>query len=362
MANNAKLPDIESLIQAGIDPKTGLPIRMADHKCELKSNIKRSLRILDEQNAINRYRWYNLPNGLTGQLIERILYYRGQGMFFYMPTDGKFYFLPYALDGTIDVYGRFTDVTPVPFNGTSQDSKQKAWITGLKRKVVYEMPEEYNIDDFDGSCVLLHDYCKQSSETNISRQIIQDPVLDAMAEAFPMARTSLLANSGIKGMRVNDEDQQAQVKAASRSITNAALTGDPWVPFVGQVEFQDFTSAGSALKSEEYLLYMQALDNYRLSLYGLKNGGLFQKKSHMLEAEQDMNDGNVGLVYQDGLTLRQEFCDLVNSIWPLGIAVEPSETVIGLDRNADAMVADDQDQSGTVEGDQPTTQEANDGE
>lgn len=233
-----------------------------------------------------------------------------------METDNTFYFLPYALDGSIDVYGRFKGVTPLPFNGTAQDKKD-AWITGLTKIPVYEV-KEVDLDTFLDGCVLLSDYSKQISQTNIPRQTLQEPILDAMAEAFPLARTSLIANSGIKGMRVNDEDQQATVKAASRSITRAALNGDIWIPIVGNIEFQELTD-GSALKSEEFLLYMQALDNFRLSLYGLDNGGLFQKKSHMLEAEQEMNAGNVGLVYQDGLALRQKFCNLVNSIWGLGI-------------------------------------------
>lgn len=343
MANNAKLPDLNTLIQAGIDPKTGLPIRVDEEKCTLKNDIRRVLRVLDEQNAINRYTWFNLPNGLDGQLIERILYYKGQGMFFYMETDNTFYFLPYALDGSIDVYGRFKAVTPLPFNGTAQDKKD-AWITGLTKIPVYEV-KEVDLDTFLDGCVLLSDYSKQISQTNIARQILQEPILDAMAEAFPLARTSLIANSGIKGMRVNDEDQQATVKAASRSITRAALNGDIWIPIVGNIEFQELTD-GSALKSEEFLLYMQALDNFRLSLYGLDNGGLFQKKSHMLEAEQEMNAGNVGLVYQDGLALRQKFCNLVNSIWGLGIWVEPSETVLNLDYDQDGDIDDDKDQSG----------------
>ena len=343
MANNARLPDINTLIQAGIDPKTGLPIRVDEEKCTLKNDIRRVLRVLDEQNAINRYTWFNLPNGLDGQLIERILYYKGQGMFFYMETDNTFYFLPYALDGSIDVYGRFKAVTPLPFNGTAQDKKD-AWITGLTKIPVYEV-KEVDLDTFLDGCVLLSDYSKQISQTNIARQILQESILDAMAEAFPLARTSLIANSGIKGMRVNDEDQQATVKAASRSITRAALNGDIWIPIVGNIEFQELTD-GSALKSEEFLLYMQALDNFRLSLYGLDNGGLFQKKSHMLEAEQEMNAGNVGLVYQDGLALRQKFCNLVNSIWGLGIWVEPSETVLNLDYDQDGDIDDDKDQSG----------------
>ena len=153
-------------------------------------------------------------------------------------------------------------------------------------------------------------------------------------------------------MRVNDEDQAEEVRKASKSVARAAKTGNPWVPIVGNMEFQDLTN-GTPLKSEEYLIMMQALDNYRLSLYGLKNGGLFQKKSHMLESEQQMNDGNVGLVYQDGLTIRQKFCDMVNAIYGLSIWCEASETVVGVDRDMNGMVGDELDQSG-MPGEQPT--------
>ena len=346
--NNAKIVDVNTLIQAGFNPKTGLPIKVdSEDKCLLKENIRKTLRVLDEQNAINRYKWYNLPSSLDGQLLERILYYKGQGMFFYMEANDSFYFLPYALNGTIDVYGRFQGVTPLPFNGSTdnEEGKEKPWITGLTRKPIYDVLGDEVNNEFTGACVLLSDYSKQISQTNISRQILQEPILDAMAEAFPLARTSLIANSGIKGVRVNDEDQKSQVEIGSRSITRAALNGKPWIPIVGQIEFQELTE-GSALKSEEFLLYMQALDNFRLSLYGLDNGGLFQKKAHMLEAEQDMNAGNIKLVYQDGLTIRQKFCDIVNSIWGLGIWCEASETVVGIDKNLDGEVADNQDQSG----------------
>lgn len=347
-------PDLINLYEsAGFNPKAIYGGKSVDiikenntDKCLLKSGIKKQLRILDEQNAINRYTWYNLPSGLDGQLLERILYYKGQGMFFYSNLDNNFYFLPYALNGTIDIYGRYKRVSALPFNGSSEDKP----IEAFTRDVIIDILN-INEDTPINGCVLLTDYSKQISQTNISRQILQDPILDAMAEAFPFARTSLIANSGIKGMRVNDQDQQAEVKLASRSITKAALVGDPWIPIVGNVEFQDLTN-GSALKSEEYLLYMQAMDNYRLSLYGLDNGGLFQKKSHMLEAEQKMNTGNAGLVMQDGLTIRQKFCDMVNAIWGLGIWCEISETVLNMDIDGDGQAVDNQDQSG-IPGEQP---------
>lgn len=359
----AKLPDINTILQLGINPKTGLPLKFATPSCEIKENIRKQLRILDEQNAINRYKWFNLPNGLDGQLLERILYYRGQGAFFYMKENEQFYFLPYALSGNLDVYGRFTGITPLQFAGSttnSKDGKPKAWINGLVRKPIYDVTLELNEEDFFNSCVLLWDYSKQLGETNISRQILQEPLLDVMSEAIPLARTALIANSGVRGVRVNDEDQSASVKTANEAVVNSALNGSPWVPIIGAVEFQELTG-GTPLKSEEYLLYLQALDNYRLSLYGLGSGGLFQKKSHMLEAEQSMNAGHAKLVYEDGLILRQRFCDIINSIWGLGVWCEPSESVLAIDNNGDGQAVDQLDQSG-IPGEQPEEAAQEEGE
>jgi hypothetical protein len=229
------------------------------------------LRILDEQNAINRFKWKNLPKELNSKLMERILYYRGQGMFFKL--GGKFYFLPYALAGTIDVYGRFTSTTPLPFNGkATPDGKEKPWITGLTRKCLYEEPEE-PIDE-DMVCVLIKDYTEQISQTNISRQLLQDPILDIMADMPLFMRTALLNATGVQGLRVGEQSEYAQVEAASRAINRAALEGKKYIPVIGQLDFQELTS-GSVGKAEEFLLAMQAMDNYRLSLYGLDNGGLF---------------------------------------------------------------------------------------
>ena len=359
MANNAAMYDIHTLIQAGIDPKTKLPIRMTDNRCNLKGEIKKQLRILDEQNAINRYVWYNLPKGLTSDLIERVLYYRGQGALFRL--QGKFYFLPYALSAPkdsvgIDCYGRFTGITPLPFNGTAGGGKDdKPWINNLIYKPVYEPVDPYDfigktpeevLDFINGSCILLHDYTPQISQTNIPRQLLQDPLLDIMSDCFPYMRTALMNSTGVMGLRVGNENEQPEVDRLSSAINDAALNGKKYVGITGTIDFQELTG-GNVAKSEEFLLAMQALDNYRLSLYGLDNGGLFQKKSHMLEAEQEMNSGNTGLVAEDGLRNRQRFCDIFNSIFAEEIddliAVAPSECTLGIDRNGDAVAGADQE-------------------
>lgn len=360
--NNASMYDLNTIISAGIDPKTGLPIRMADAgKCGLKDNIRKQLRVMDEQNAINRYSWYNLPKGLNGKLMERILYYKGQGMLFTL--QGKFYFLPYALSAPegstgIDVYGRFTGVTPLPFNGTSNDGggKDAPWIRGLIYEPAYEAadladfenstPEEI-IAAIEKSCVLLHDYTPQISQTNIPRQMLQDPLLDVMADCIPFMITALLNGTGVLGLRVGNENEQAEVERLSNAINLCALNGKKYAAITGSLDFQELTG-GQVAKAEEFMLALQSLDNYRLSLYGLDNGGLFQKKSHMLAAEQEMNAGNTGLVAEDGLRNRQDFCVIANSIFGTSMWCKPSETTLGIDRDGDMVAGSDGESANAV--------------
>lgn len=367
------LPNLEPIIAAGIDPKTGLPVKVTGSApCNLKENIKRLIRIQDEQDAVNRYTWYNLPDGLNGQMVERMLYYKGQLCFFYNEELESFYFMPYALDGGIDFYGRFKGVHPVPFaNGTTDEekiaiAKQQALLSTIKLKPTYDVitPDELmeeGVSALTTRCVLLKDYTEQLSQTVIARQILNDGIIDVEAECIPYMRTALLRATGVKGMRVGNQDEQSNVTAANISLQQAALNGEVNIPIIGGVDFQELND-GTVGKADEFMMALQSLDNFRLSTYGLDNGGLFQKRQHMLQSEQEMNaagGGSVGLIMQDGLSIRQRFCDIVNSLWGIGIWCDVSETASGSDKNMDGELSDQQDQSGMAEGSQPAGGELN---
>lgn len=351
------LANLEPVLAAGIDPKTGLPKKVTDlGDGALKASVKDLIRVIDRQDACNRYKWYNLPSGLTGQDIERWLYYKGQLAFFYMKESDEFYILPYALAGNIDVYGRYTMITPVPLaNSKDENGKDKPWIQGLKRKPQYDIVLEPTIDDVYNSCVILRDYQHGISQTITPRSLLHDQIIDVEAECIPFLRTALTNSTGVDGVRVPDEDCQASVQAANDSTRKAALNGQRYIPIVGALEFQSL-AAGNTLKTEEFMKSMESLDNFRLSLYGIKNGGLFQKNSHLLQDEADMAGGNVGLIVDDGLEIRQNFCNILNSIWPLGVWCETAETVTGVDKNMDGEVSDEQD------GQQPVDMQVGGGE
>lgn len=65
--------------------------------------------------AAHMFRWTNLPPGLDGDRLERMLIDRG-GVAFFNAVEG-FYILPFSSDGQLDVYGNLLSVKAVPYNG-----------------------------------------------------------------------------------------------------------------------------------------------------------------------------------------------------------------------------------------------------
>ncbi len=285
---------------------------------------RKQLRILDEQEAIHRYLWEGLPKGLYSSLIERILYYRYKGMFFKLGDKG--YFLPVALENGIDYYGRFFNGRPLPFTGSTaaKNGDTEEFLPGISFKLLYDVPE--GIADDVG--VLLYDYSLQMSQTGLTRQSLQESTLQTLADILAYIRTSLRNISGVRGMRVQSEDEQSNVKAASESIERAALNGQTLVPVISPIEIQELMN-GDIAKPDMLFMAFQALNNYRLSLYGLKNGGVYQKNTtYQNNSQVELNTSADTAPLYDGLILRQRACEIANAAfgWNMSVKVNPLTT------------------------------------
>lgn len=344
------------LLEAGIDPKTGEPIKAVG--AGLKGQIYENLQQMDRTTALNRYKWYNLPKGITADLIERVLYYRYTGALFYIESNKTFYFLPYALSSTgensgsgIDCYGRFEAITPI-----TMGSVDKPFIQGLVRIPQYELPlEEITAEDITGKCVILKDYSHGLAQYSTPRAQLQEGILDVEADLIPMARTALQNATGTVGMRVNNQDEMQNVINANAQVQQAALRGQKYIPVVGTMDFQEMTT-GTIAQAQDYFQAMQAVDNFRLEQYGLGTNGVYQKQAHMLQEEQNLNASNTAIIYEDGLYLRQEFCRIACLLWGLDIWCEGAETAQGVDKNMDGEILDEAD--GQEPMDSPTASNA----
>ena len=338
-----------------------MPPKMGNKGPALNGEILKSLRILDEQDHVNKGKYFNTPYGVNQQLIERITYYKGRGMMFYWKD--RWFFLPFSPVGSIDVYGRYAGVTPIPFNGTAEDDDVKPLLDGLVFEPIYDiiLPEDFRPEMMKTKCVILNDYTPQISQNIQARAKLSEPLLQVMSECIPFLRTSLINATGVNGVKVQSEDEAWSVLQAADATVAAALNGDKWVPINNGLNMDILTGTGAGRegKCEEFLLTMQSLDNLRLSLHGLDNGGIFQKQAHLLQAEQEMNAGTASLVMQDVVSNRQQFCTLCNSLWGLGMWYEPSEPNLGIDMNGDGVVYDDYSDNTTHNEDLASAQEEN---
>ena len=343
------LPDIATLLAAGIDPKTGLPLKLgktSQKDPNLKFNARRLFRIIDEQRHCNKFQWFNLPAGISSQELERLLYFKYTVCFFYMEKLKQFFFMPYALDGTIDFYGRFNTIHPVPMTSgaekeeQSKEYKQKAaLLSTLKLDVVKDVvvySDEITEEKLTKSAVILRDYTNQLSQMGEPRFMLNDHLLEMEAECLPFLRTKLLLSSGIQALRVPDADSYSEANALANQIYNAAMVGNPYVAITSKADFQEL-QPGSTTKADDYFLAMQSIDNLLLTPHGIENTGLYEKKAHILESENQVNATNVSMVLADQLRQRQNFCNIVNSIWDLGIWCEISEELLGYDVNGDMI-------------------------
>lgn len=297
----------------------------------LTSNLECSafdnLREMDRIQFLQRYEWEGLPN-MTSMQLERIVYEKGQLMMFYSKETGKYYFLPYALEGTIDVYGRYNSIKPVPM-GTTMDKLENSnkvlydFLNSVNREVV---KDEFALEGAspESHAVILYDRSPGISECIASRMELSREIVSFQSEMLPLLRTTLINDTGTKAMRVQNADEASNVKAANDAKITAAKNGQGFIPIVGSIDFQDLNAGGSA-QTTEFLQSYQAVDNIRKSFMGLGSGAAFEKNAHMLESEQQMNAQSSDDILEDGLKCRQLFCDLANKLFGLNISVKKKE-------------------------------------
>lgn len=369
----ATMIDSQLCVQAGINPAMvhrHTPAPTTTNTNPLKESMRRNFENLDAQDFTNRFTWYNLPDGMTGPMLEQILYNKGQIAGFYIAELDKFFFLPYTLssqEGTgLDAYGRFTHITPIPLAGVADsEGNMKPFIPGKHFEVIYDviLPEDLDTIDLTNKAVLLHDYTPSVlTQTCVPRQSTQNGILDVMSDIIPLMRTALVNGTGVTGLKTEGGTDNTAVAEANRQFQNASINGQRYVSVASNLEMEALGDSRGSVDAEKYLQVLQSIDNLRLGMYGIPNGGVFAKNSHMLQTEQDMAGGSTGLALQDALYQRQRFADLFNSLfWPLlgGQLVwcEVSESVNKTDKNADGEIANDQDQTGTQKGSQPEVQE-----
>lgn len=292
--------------------------------------------IMREQNMIEtfeRYMWTNIPFGLTQDLIERILFFRGKGVFYFNDNVDKFQFLPFALNGIIDEYGRFTACNSLPFTGTDEvaDGENKQKSKKLVRAVYEDLPIVYDLPYDEESLktiknkktvgIILNDNSLAVSQQPIIRSNYVKPVLHMMATLMQIINTAMYGNADHNLIQIENESELNSINQQINAINFDILKGRRFTPIVGKLPITPIKTSNTA-NLEGLFGTFNSLTNFLKSITGVANAGVFDKKAHLLQEEQKLNGSNSDDIYYNGLRLRQEFCLMVQAYYDYPIWCE----------------------------------------
>lgn len=291
--------------------------------------LKSGFRIRELQQYMRRYKWLNLPYGMDETIMERILYFRGRLVAF--KIDDKFYTLPFALNGSIDIYGRYNSVMPLTFNGTIKTDKNDneyeddgVFIADYVLKVAYDELEVGGKD-----CVILNDYTQGISQNIIPRANLSGVYTELMGEIVTLIRHNLISSARIYTLRVLSEGEKNGVLSELNEMESQILkNGKRVFPITSAVDLKEVLNDKS-LETQNYWECFVSVDNLRENEIGIENNGVFKKKERVLKGEQELEAGSADLVYSDGLENRRRFCEVFNAMFGTDVWVEESEVVKG---------------------------------
>lgn len=321
--------------------KKGCPPFAAD---PLFNKIGVSLKDIDYQQFITRFRWINLPEGLSSELIERILYYSGSAMFFYIKELNKFYFLPYGMsgDGTetgIDFYGQYNKLKPYSFNG-STDGSGELKPTGKKQSsadIYLSAQIRDNIKDiamveteeearkiYENGAVICWDRTPGLAYWVDSRNRISQSYIKYLIQILIQTKSALINSSGFNLFSTETESAadilQLQVDAINKDREAGKLSA---VVSNALGEIQNLQSNAPNAMSDFWNTFVSA-DNLRLKSLGIQNDGVIQKKQYQNMQETALDLDGAMQIYINSYLERIKFAAIVNSIWGLGIYPEPT--------------------------------------
>ena len=328
--------DTNALLQAGITPpksilKYGNAIdqngnAVLPNPLKLNLSYNSLFNIMKHQNMIEtfeRYMWINVPFGLTPDLIERLLYFRGKGILYFNDKVEKFQFLPFALNGKIDEYGRFLKCNTLPFTGvdTENDKKKNKKPLNLvyeDLEIMYDLPYDREmLKKVRGKKpvgIILNDNSLSISQQPIIRSNYVQPVLHMMATLMQIINTAMFGNADHNLIQVENESELDSINVQIDAINTDILKGRRFTPIVGSFPIQPLKTNNTA-NLEGLFGTFNSLTNFLKSITGVANAGVFDKKAHLLQEEQKLNGSNSDDIYYNGLRLRQEFCLLVQAYY-----------------------------------------------
>lgn len=302
-----------------------------------------SLKNIDYQQYITRFKWNNLPDGLDSELFERIMYFSGSAMFFYIKELNRFYFLPYGMSGEgtqtgIDFYGRFNRLKPYSFNGSTDGSGEKKadnkrtnqadlYLSTQIRDNIKDIPMVDNEADakkiYEEGAVICWDMTPQLAYFVDSRNRISQSYIKYLVQVLIQTKSALINASGFNLFSTDSETEndimQMQIDAINADREKGKLSAVV-SKLLGEITNLQSNSPNAM---SDFWSSLVSVDNLRLKSMGIRNDGVIQKSQYQNIQEQSIDINDSMQVYWNSFMERIKFSAIVNSIWGLDIYPEP---------------------------------------
>lgn len=306
------------------------------------NKIGDSLKDIDYAQYLTRFRWNNLPEGMDSELFERILYFSGSAMFFYIKELDRFYFLPYGMSGEktqtgIDFYGRFNRLKPYSFNGSTDGSGEQeggkrissadVYLSTQIRDNIKDVPmvetEEEARKIYEQGAVICWDKSPGLAYYTNSRNRISQSYIKYMLNVLIQTQSALINASGFNLFASDSESAQDIMQLQLDQINEDRKRGK--LSAVVSKLLGEITNLQSNAPSAiaDFWNAYQSADNLRLKSMGIQNDGVVQKSQYQNIQEQSIDISDAMQVYINAFMERVKFAAIVNSIWGLNIYPEP---------------------------------------
>lgn len=338
--NGLDLDFKETRASLGIPVKGGKKRVFA--KDPIMDKIGESFCNIDYQQYLTRFKWNNLPEGLDSELFERIMYYSGSAMFFYIKELNRFYFLPYGMSGEetqtgIDFYGRFNRIKPYSFNGSTDGSgetkangkKSSAdlYLSTQIRDNIKDIPMVSDPEEakkiYENGAVICWDHTPGLAYWADSRNRTARSYIKYMVKVLIQTKSALINSSGFNLFAADGEQDSELMQMQIDAINNDRENGELAAVVSKMLGNIENLQSNAPAAMQDFWASLQSVDNLRLKSMGIRNDGMQQKSQYQNIQEQTMDINDSLQVYWNAFMERIKFSAIVNSIWGLDIYPEP---------------------------------------
>lgn len=285
----------------------------------------------DFTQCVSRYVWENLPNGLTGWVVERMLYYRGCLAGF--KRAGMVFILPFVVDTEdLNVYGFPTSIRPMTYNGKMNVGINDAFFADEKFKLPVDVVGN-ETTDYDA--VLLYDNVPNSpSGITTPRCVLNQIIIKEIADVFARININVVVSNKKILLQIKDPKQTDVMR---KELEIAFGSDSPFGIISSPFDVNNIQSSND-FNADDLFNTIKNYDAIRCFMSGISSKSFgTDKKERLVSGELAGAEEEKSLVLDLGLDLRRQFCDLCNKKFGTNMSVRKRADDYKMEENGNGM-------------------------